>query len=318
MRSCVGQLFALWEAKTFLCMLLPRFKLRTPPGYAPVPSNREGGATPMPYGLAFYVRGRPNAPATSQPTKPGAAPAAAAAAGIAAAAAGAGAAAAAAGPSHGTPLTVAYGSNSGMCEDFAQQAAAKARAAGFAATVVALDAAVAGGALPAAGALAVVTSTYNGNPPDNAAAFAKWLGGAPAANGVKFAVFGVGNSQWSATFQAVRRRRRCLVLGVRRSSGRRPTRAPAAAAAAHAHDNALPPPAPPALPLPPQFPKKVDAGLAKAGGAPLLPLSVVDVDKVGVTDAFEEWGGALVTALLSAFQARGGGGGGAGGREGRA
>ena len=78
-RACVGQLFALWEAKTFLCMLLPRFKLRLPPGFEPRATVREGGATPLCAGLKFYVAPRPNAPATSAP----AAAAAAAAAGAA-------------------------------------------------------------------------------------------------------------------------------------------------------------------------------------------------------------------------------------------
>lgn len=146
-----------------------------------------------------------------------------------------------------------------QCEDFAQQVAARGRAAGFAVTLTSLDAALAAGGdkpLPAAGAVAIVTSTYNGNPPDNAAAFAKWAAaaGPGAAAGVKFAVFGVGNSQWAATFQA--------------------------------------------------FPKKVDAALSKAGGAALLPLATVDVDKAGLTDVFEEWVDALASALLSAFQVR--------------
>jgi len=49
----------------------------------------------------------------------------------------------------------------------------------------------------------VVTSTYNGNPPDNAAKFSKWLDEAVVAcqhmlRGTKFAVFGIGNSQWQS------------------------------------------------------------------------------------------------------------------------
>jgi cytochrome P450/NADPH-cytochrome P450 reductase len=58
--------------------------------------------------------------------------------------------------------------------------------------------------LPKAGAVLFVTSTYNGEPPDNALRFAKWLPSAAAGSGVAglpFAVLGVGNSQW-ATYQA--------------------------------------------------------------------------------------------------------------------
>ncbi|KAI8468257.1 MAG: cytochrome P450 [Monoraphidium minutum] len=247
-RSCIGQFFALWEAKAFLAVILPRFKLRAPVGYVAKPSNKEGGAAPTACGLAFHIHARPNAPPTAPPAA--AAPAAPQAAAAPAAAPAAGATAAA---SHGTPLAVLYGSNSGMCEDFAQQLAAKARAAGFSVTMESLDLGISGGALPAGGAVAVVTSTYNGMPPDNAAAFAKWLtaAGEGAAAGARFAVFGVGNSQWAATFQA--------------------------------------------------FPKRVDAGLARAGGSPLLPLASVDVDQAGVTDAFEDWSDALVGAALSAL-----------------
>ena len=44
----------------------------------------------------------------------------------------------------------------------------------------------------------IVTSTYNGLPPDNAGKFKKWLQAqkAKALDGLSFAVFGVGNSQW--------------------------------------------------------------------------------------------------------------------------
>jgi flavodoxin len=208
-RACVGQLFALWEAKTFLAMLLPRFKLRVPPGYVPVASNREGGATPNPTHLAFIIDARPNAPPVPEGSVPGAAAPAKAPAGAAPPAAPAAGAAPPPG-AHGTPLSVLFGSNSGMCEDFAQQLASKARAAGFAVTFSSLDSAVAVGpaSLPASGAVAVVACTYNGFPPDNAAGFDKWLAAAAPGSqaGVKFAVFGVGNSQWAATFQAFPKR----------------------------------------------------------------------------------------------------------------
>jgi cytochrome P450/NADPH-cytochrome P450 reductase len=77
-------------------------------------------------------------------------------------------------------------------------------------------AAAAGGGqpqLPKAGAVLFVTSTYNGEPPDNAVCFAKWMAGAAAAAagaaaaaagaaaGLPYAVLGVGNSQW-ATYQS--------------------------------------------------------------------------------------------------------------------
>jgi cytochrome P450 / NADPH-cytochrome P450 reductase len=78
-------------------------------------------------------------------------------------------------------------------------------------------------------ATVIVTSTYNGQPPDNAANFSKWLDeklkekkASELLSGSKFAVLGVGNSQW-ATFQAFPRKvdaaleslgaQRCMSIG---------------------------------------------------------------------------------------------------------
>ena len=51
----------------------------------------------------------------------------------------------------------------------------------------------------------VITSTYNGKPPDNAKQFDQWLASPEASErlqGVQFSVFGCGNQQWAATFMA--------------------------------------------------------------------------------------------------------------------
>lgn len=53
-RACIGSQFALWEAKTFLAMVLRVFKLRVPDGYVALPSTTEGGAAPSPHQLALY------------------------------------------------------------------------------------------------------------------------------------------------------------------------------------------------------------------------------------------------------------------------
>lgn len=48
----------------------------------------------------------------------------------------------------------------------------------------------------------IVTSTYNGQPPDNARLFAQRLAsGSLSCAGLRYAVLGCGNSQWSSTFQ---------------------------------------------------------------------------------------------------------------------
>jgi cytochrome P450/NADPH-cytochrome P450 reductase len=69
----------------------------------------------------------------------------------------------------------------GTCEELASSLAGQASAAGFAATTASLDSVLsklagpAGGVLPEAGGLLVISSTYNGTPPDNATEFARWL-----------------------------------------------------------------------------------------------------------------------------------------------
>lgn len=221
-RACIGSQFALWEGKLFLCMVLRCFKFRVPEGFArPLPSTADGGAAPTPHHLALRIWKRKESGAVLESissqvaaAKAGAAAPAAAQSGAAPAAAQNGAApaaAAAAGEAtHGTPLLILYGSNTGTCEELASSLAGQAAAAGFAAKTASLDSVLAtpagpaGGTLPEAGALLVISSTYNGTPPDNAAEFARWL--PKQADGslskVTFSVFGVGNSQWAQTYQA--------------------------------------------------------------------------------------------------------------------
>lgn len=125
-------------------------------------------------------------------------------------------------------LLVLYGSNTGTAADLAARVASNGRKVGMDTTMCTLDEAVAAAAASSAeigvgadcsrggtqdrgsffprgdeGAVVVVTSTYNGRAPDNAVKFSKWVGtpaAAAALAGVRVAVFGVGNSQWSATY----------------------------------------------------------------------------------------------------------------------
>ena len=61
--------------------------------------------------------------------------------------------------------------------------------------------------LPTEGVVVIVTASYNGNPPDNAARF--WTGCSDtslppdALQGVKYTVFGCGNREWASTYQKV-------------------------------------------------------------------------------------------------------------------
>jgi cytochrome P450/NADPH-cytochrome P450 reductase len=106
---------------------------------------------------------------------------------------------------HNTPLLVLYGSNLGTAEDLAHQIANGGTAHGYAPTVAPLDDYT--NKLPTAGAVVIVTSSYNGTPPDNAVKFCAWLRDPALAHDalhdVSYTVFGCGNHEWTATYQAV-------------------------------------------------------------------------------------------------------------------
>jgi cytochrome P450/NADPH-cytochrome P450 reductase len=98
---------------------------------------------------------------------------------------------------------VLFGSNLGTAESIATRLAQEGTQRLFAVTLGALDDHV--DDLPRDGAVIVVSSSYNGTPPDNAAAFCRWIQGAAAdaAHGVAYTVFGCGNTEWASTYQAV-------------------------------------------------------------------------------------------------------------------
>jgi cytochrome P450/NADPH-cytochrome P450 reductase len=111
----------------------------------------------------------------------------------------------------GKRLVVLFGSNMGTCEDFADRAASTGQRIGMAVEKHPMDKLASGLQLPkgADGATIVVTSVYNGQPPDNARRFSEWLetpGAQAAAEGARFGVFGCGNKQWAATYMKFPRR----------------------------------------------------------------------------------------------------------------
>lgn len=191
-RACIGRQFAIQEATLVLGMLLQRFKLIDHTNYRLKVketltlklddfkirvSRREA---------ADYTSTAPVVIATaSAENVPAPVPASV--------------------PQHHTPLLVLYGSNLGSAEDLAHLIAQDGTVRGFATTVAPLDEYI--DRLPRSGAVILVSASYNGTPPDNAAAFCAWLQdpqlAADALSGVKYAVFGCGNRQWAATYQAI-------------------------------------------------------------------------------------------------------------------
>jgi cytochrome P450/NADPH-cytochrome P450 reductase len=106
----------------------------------------------------------------------------------------------------GNPLLVLHGSNLGTSERIANEIAQDGLARGFAVTQGPLNDYV--DALPKAGLVVICTSSYNGNPPDNAVEFHRWLASGLAAgslDGVTYTVFGSGDRVWASTFQKVPR-----------------------------------------------------------------------------------------------------------------
>lgn len=197
-RACIGRGFAMHEAALALGMIQQRFKLVDHTNYQ---LDLKETLTVKPEGFKIRVRPREAADRAAH------APAAREAAPAAAAPAPARAPRAAARPGHETPLAILYGSNLGTAEEIAHRIAEVADANGFATVLEPADAMV--GALPSAGGLVVVTASYNGAPPDNAAKFLAWLEGdlpADALKGLKYVVYGCGNSDWAATYQSVPRR----------------------------------------------------------------------------------------------------------------
>ncbi|TVY81615.1 Bifunctional cytochrome P450/NADPH--P450 reductase [Lachnellula suecica] len=101
------------------------------------------------------------------------------------------------------PMTILYGSNAGTCEALAQSLARAASGYGYHAQVEPLDTAV--DKVPKDQPLVMICSSYEGQPPDNAAHFVQWLEilEGNKLNGVKYTVFGCGNHDWVSTFHRI-------------------------------------------------------------------------------------------------------------------
>ena len=99
------------------------------------------------------------------------------------------------------PISIYYGSNTGTCETLAQRLASDATNHGFAATVVdPLDAA--NQSLPTDRPVVMITATFEGQPPGNAALFCSWMESLKGneLDNVSYAVFGCGHHDWTQTF----------------------------------------------------------------------------------------------------------------------
>jgi cytochrome P450/NADPH-cytochrome P450 reductase len=192
-RACIGRGFAMHESALALGMILQRFRLIDHTRYQMALKET---LTIKPDGFKIKARPRPQgdrAPAVSHST-------------IVATDAAAPAAAAGVRTGHNTPLLVLYGSNLGTAEELATRVADLAELNGFATRLGPLDEFVS--KLPGEGGVLIFCASYNGAPPDNAAAFVQWLTGdlpQGAFDKLRYAIFGCGNSDWAATYQSIPR-----------------------------------------------------------------------------------------------------------------
>src|SRR5688572_6956682 len=203
-RACIGRQFAMQEAALVIGMMLQRFQLLDHTSYK---LRVKETLTLKPEGLKMKVRLRDDSarratkrsgPVPNIVTAPAAGPAAA---------------------SHGTPLLVLFGSNLGTSEEFARQIAEAGERNGFTSTLAPLDDYA--GRMPKEVAVAIVSGSYNGAAPDNAAGFLRWIRESATAGslaGIKYTVFGCGNRDWSSTYQSIPRAidERLEALGARR------------------------------------------------------------------------------------------------------
>ncbi|MGW1893837.1 cytochrome P450 [Streptomyces sp. NPDC002004] len=191
-RACIGRQFALHEATMLLGLIVHRYRLSDHADYRLTVKET---LTLKPDGFTLALAPRTTGDRTHTPLPGAAAPLSSGRS--------ASTDALPARVRPGTGLLLLHGSNYGTCRGLAEQLADEAAALGCDTAVAPLDSGT--DALPADRPVVVVAASYNGRPTDDAAAFASWLRNAPdgTAADVTYAVLGVGDRNWAATYQHV-------------------------------------------------------------------------------------------------------------------
>jgi cytochrome P450/NADPH-cytochrome P450 reductase len=180
-RACIGRQFAMVEAKMALAMILQKFAISDPHTYT-LRIKETLSIKPD----EFYMRVRLRLPHERLSV------------GVAEVATEETPVVAVSGT--GQKFAVLYGSSLGTARDIAEEIAARANLDGFDTVVRSMDESFKGGAAPEDKVIVIVTATYNGRAPDSALEVERGLDAGVFEgsdwSGARFAVLGIGNSQW--------------------------------------------------------------------------------------------------------------------------
>ncbi|WP_112264511.1 cytochrome P450 [Lentzea terrae] len=185
-RACIGRQFALHEATLVLALLVHRYRFIDHTNYQ---LKIKQSLTLKPDALTLRLARRSRAE-RRRPTTVSTDRTAAGATTVSRAA--------------GTALALLHGSNLGTCTGIAGDLAVDGDERGFATTVAPLND-VAGELGPDSGPVVIVAASYNGRPTDDAARFLAWTESLEPGSlqGLPYAVLGVGDRNWAATYQRV-------------------------------------------------------------------------------------------------------------------
>ena len=180
-RACIGRQFAMVEAKIAMAMLLRAFSISDPHSYR---LRIKETLSIKPDAFFMHIRLRqPHERIAVAPSVPSVDDEAVTAV-----------------TGTGQRFAVLYGSSLGTARDIAEEIAERARVDGFDVVVRSMDDSFKGGAAPEDKVIVIVTATYNGRAPFTAIAVERALDGGAFEGAdwtaARFAVLGIGNSQW--------------------------------------------------------------------------------------------------------------------------